>query len=412
MPLNGDQFGELVAIVQECLEWHDLAMLARTKFQVDLENVAGAESTPFKAVTLRWVEWLEGQGRTADFIGYLWAERSRIDRVQRFYQSFLAGAATSAAPGGTIGPPDLGRARDKVIEFSVYFRESETQFGYLNVLKELHYKLHDLQGMRTGIDLAVTGFRDHPDDPDALRIIAEELQALACEAEKTAAVLTDWADLPWIGTFGRAATDLARSLLPPDLKLLERSIQTLRELPSQHQAALNADLRRTAKSLKADRLARTAAEVLTAFGAGGPTTAALAEFRTRLGGFGGLCDQLTRLIRQHDDCQVAEVTLAPFETLRDVASKRLPGWADVAERLRRVAAARPDDPRATTTLTALDDFENAKDLPTPKLFSGLLIRFRRLFNDIDKELESVTYDLMSEAKLLSVQLRTLTNVAN
>lgn len=189
MLLTGDQFGELVEIMQECLKWNDLAMLAHTKFEVELENVVGAESTPFNAVTRRWVEWLEGQRRTAEFIGYLWAERSRIDRVQRFYKSFFAGAANSSAPGGTIGPPYLGRARDKVIEFSVYIRESETQFGCLNALKELHYKLHDLQGMRTGIDLAVTGFRGHPDDPDAMRIIAEELQALAFEAENTAAVV-------------------------------------------------------------------------------------------------------------------------------------------------------------------------------------------------------------------------------
>src|SRR5262249_59813095 len=186
MTLTGEQFGELTAILVEVFDASSLGLLVRVRFNTDLADEVPVTGVPFRDTASALVRWLEQRGRTAEFVGYLRAERPTSDRVRRFYESYLA-ATTADSPGRPPRrPPDLGRARDKVIEFKVYFRESETQFRYLNAFNGLHDNLHDLHEMRTGIDLAVDQFRRRPDDPVGLEIVAEDLQALAREARRAA----------------------------------------------------------------------------------------------------------------------------------------------------------------------------------------------------------------------------------
>jgi hypothetical protein len=415
MPLTGEQFGDLVAATCEALDWSALEHLVRIRFNVVLEvEVAGSE-TAFKTVAAKWVDWLEQRGRTADFIGYLWAERKGNDRVRRFYEAYTA-AAPPVGPAGPAAPAPAvpGPARDAVIEFKLYFRESEVQFRYLNAYKDLHEKLHVLHEMSDGIDKAVDRFRRRPDDKMELEVIAEELQALAREAHESATALEDPADAPWLEALAEASDGLAaaaRAAGAADLGRLDRCVNILHELPDQHQAGLDAELLKTAKRLRSDRLAKTAADALTRFGDTGPAAPPLlSEFRARLGGFSGLCDRLTQQIERHNACQRVELTLAPFAATATVSPDRIPGWGWAAAELANLATARPDDPRARQTAAAAATFGAAAGPQAADLFAGLLIRFRKLFHEADKELLEATDDLVREARLLSVQLRTLTNV--
>lgn len=404
MPLTGAQFGELIETLLEAFHWASLGQLVRIKFEIDLASEIGGAAAPFRTVATDWVKWLEQRGRTADFVGYMWAERKTVERVRRFYTSYLGRAAEVA------GPPvaaDFGAARDKVIEFKLYFRESESQFGYLNAYKDLHDRLHTLHEMREGIAQAAERLRKQPPDPMALEIVAEDLQIQVLAARRSAATLEEPDDARWLDAFAKGVEGLAAAAKGFDLALLDHSVKALRELPSQHQAGLNAELVKSAKRLKAERLGRTANEILTRFAAGAPL---LTEFRTRLGGFGGLCDQLARQIGQHDSCQAVELALAPYEAAPDVSAERIPDWPNLAGRLAKLAADRPGDLRAERAAAASVTFAAARGAAAVDSFSGLLLRFRRLFHEADKELLAATDDLVREAELLNVQLRALTNV--
>ena len=408
MPLTGTQYGELIETLLEAFHWASLGQLVRIKFEIDLATEIGGAAAPFRTVATDWVKWLEQRGRTADFVGYMWAERKTVERVSRFYKSYLGQAAEVA------GPPvaaDFGAARDKVIEFKLYFRESESQFGYLNAFKDLHDRLHTLHEMREGIAQAAERLRKLPPDSTALEIVAEDLQAQVLGARKSAATLEEPADARWLEAFANGVEGLAAAAKNIDLALLDHSVKALRELPSQHQAGLNAELVKSAKRLKAERLGRTANEILTRFAAAGPAAAPLlTEFRTRLGGFGGLCDQLARQIGQHDSCQAVELALAPYEAAPDVSAERIPDWPNLAGKLAKLAADRPGDLRAERAAAASVAFPAARGAAAVDSFSGLLLRFRRLFHEADKELLAATDDLVREAQLLNVQLRALTNV--
>jgi hypothetical protein len=412
MPLTGEQFGELTAILCETFDWPALDHLTRVKFDIDLSVEIETKDTPFRQVADAWVRWLEQRGRTADFVGYLRAERPTAERVRRFYEAYLSASIQADRPGPTaLAAPSLRGARDKIIVFCVYFRESGAQFQFLNAYKDLHDKLHTLHDMRDGIDQAADRFRAHPDDPAGLAVIAEDLKDLAEGAGKAASDLEDPADAPWIAALSRAADTLASAAKPPNPELLEQSLKVLRALPSQQQSGLNAALIRTARRLRAYRLAQTATEILALLaGAGADAAPLLAEFRARLGLFGGLCDRLAVLIQLHDSCQGVEVILAPFEAATGVTPDGVPDWAAALQRLRQLAAARPGDPRAQRMGAVAAAFDAARGRPALEEFSVLLIRFRRLFNDVDKELLAVTDDLVQQAQLLSVQLRTLANV--
>ena len=206
MPLTGTQYGELIETLLEAFHWASLGQLVRIKFEIDLATEIGGAAAPFRTVATDWVKWLEQRGRTADFVGYMWAERKTVERVSRFYKSYLGQAAEVA------GPPvaaDFGAARDKVIEFKLYFRESESQFGYLNAFKDLHDRLHTLHEMREGIAQAAERLRKLPPDSTALEIVAEDLQAQVLGARKSAATLEEPADARWLEAFANGVEGLA-----------------------------------------------------------------------------------------------------------------------------------------------------------------------------------------------------------
>jgi hypothetical protein len=163
---------------------------------------------------------------------------------------------------------------------------------------------------------------------------------------------------------------------------------------------LNRELVQCARRLQSDDLVERIDGILAGLSQipdGATLQPIMTQFRTH-------CRQLAALIEDHNACQDADTALAVVGPA-SVTHDRLAGWPDVLAAMLRIAARRPDDPRAGRIAGYAREFDAAADANQAAApFALLRGDFGRLFTKTDDDLLKVTDKLVQEATRLDDQL--------
>jgi hypothetical protein len=402
--LTGTQIEELRDIICEAFGIDELIQLVQFRLDQPLENIVAIKQ-PKKNIVFNLIEWLEARDLTRKLIEAVLANRPTVERVQQFCDPFLK----SAGPGGSPvpgGPPDSKQIRDRVVQLSTVLEENRIWFQHLNAYKTLHDTLHKLQNMQAAIDQAVERFKHQPADTIELQIIANTLEDDLVATATTANQKTESPEEAgeWLHALDQAVHNLRASLAPPDLNSLKRSVETLSALPSPRQAALNKELVKCAKRLRADQLVDRMNIILAGLGQlPAPEADALQGGLMR---FRRLCQQLTGLTADHGACQSVEISLAAVIPSNQITHDQVYGWPNVLADLLRIAARRPGDLMADRVKEYARAFDAALEAATAiKQFALLRDSFGRLFSKTDEDLLQVTDELIQQASLLDARLK-------
>ncbi|MFI5461188.1 MAG: hypothetical protein ACHRXM_37760 [Isosphaerales bacterium] len=417
MPANAiDIHIRLKTILLEAFDLEELKELVRIhvkELATRLEVIAPVNER-LEVIVVELIDAVERRSLVAQLVRGIQEMRSTRPDVRALATELGLSSAGGAAPSATSAMPTA--VKDNVIRFNERFVERRKQFRYLSGFKKLHEGLHNLQSKREAISQAAERFKQNPANSLEIDMIGDDLKEDYESAVKSTASLEDPADADWVEPFGRVVTGLKDAVTRRDLNALTGIVEALRTLPNQ-QAGLNSDLVRCARRLKPLELVDLMDTILAGLGPSGASVPAfMAEFRERLNRFRALCDRLSRLISDHDNCQRIETSLAQAETAAVVTPDRVPSWESVKADLQAIASRRPDDTLAVRVAQIPNSFESTAKLspndpkPAGDIFANFVDRFRRLFHNVDEELLAITSDLVQEAAYLDVQLRTATHV--
>ena len=276
--------------------------------------------------------------------------------------------------------------------------------------------LHQLQSFQPRIVKFTADLRRAGVDADAepldLTELADPLQDWVRKA-KTNAASTEVPDqcLRWVARFERAVNDLLAELSKVDVvtvvaRTVDRAMEILENLPAQEQPRLNEKLVASALRLKSDELLGSIDQVI-----GGLDGAGLGrgELRASFQAFGGMCEQLSGLIRDHNLCQEVDGALREAAGLPEVTPQELYQWTDIKTWLEEIRSHHPDDPRAKRPVESTRLFEEAAATGDKKrmgqAFQRLAERFDDLFFHTDEALRETTRDLLTTVSLLDATLK-------
>lgn len=375
-----------------------------------LDAVAGGANLTVVCFNLiQWL-WADPAQRLVPFLAGAVAERPNSGELKVMSEAFGRTTPTPlpVADEPTIvgAPPMSNAARDRVVEFRTQFRQREKQFGYLKALKDLHDTLHDMNDLQGDLERCVEQGLDAA-GLNELRVIAADVITLAVEAREVVQGLEIPKDAAWVGSFAAAA----ERLLSDKMDEVPPAVKSLRDLPAQNMAGLDHELVNTLRRMNPAELVETATRALDALATDPTPPPLLVEFRGRLSGFTRLITRIDPLADLHNTCQGIEVILAQKASApTGLTAAGVPGWASAATGIARLSELRPDDRQTKNIAAAATAFATAAPAAAAVRFATLLARFRKFFQDVDKELFDATGDLFNEAKLLGLQLRTFTNV--
>jgi trypsin-like peptidase/effector-associated domain 1 (EAD1)-containing protein len=115
MPMPGVDFGEFHAGLVEAFDQGELARLLRMRMDVGLAKIVSPGS--FDDVAFLLLEWLERQGREAEFARAAYVERPNNAKLRRVYEKYGMAPAVSVQASGQ--PVSLTRATTAALEATV-----------------------------------------------------------------------------------------------------------------------------------------------------------------------------------------------------------------------------------------------------------------------------------------------------
>ncbi len=323
---------------------------------------------------------------------------------------------TDKAPEPRVDPPPAGQqaVREAIIRFNERFQQRQREFRYLNANKELHDVLHQLQSFQPRIiEFAAAQRRASADaDPLDLTELADPLQDWVVKAKKNAAA-TEVPDqsMKWVAKLTMAVNDLLGELTKVDLatvvaRTVDRALEVLANLPAQEQPRLNEKLVESALRLKTDELLGAIDQVIKGLDSAG---LGRGDLRANFQAFGGLCEQLAGLIRDHNLCQEVDGALREAAGLAEVTPQELYQWTDIKKWLEEILSHHPDDPRAKRPVESTRLFEESaatgEKKRTGQVFQRLMERFDDLFFHTDESLRETTRDLLATISILDATLK-------
>jgi hypothetical protein len=435
-PLTSQQRSDLIGLLSafgkaamEQLVSQHLNLISNGEPQNRLNQLVGTVGLADPEIARQLVDVVASHDMIVDLVKGIAEMRPRNRRVRELARQFgvpVPGPVLPLASQATRS----SIIKDRVISFDDRFENRKEQFGYLNAYKQLHDAIHSVEDKLKEIKQSAEDARQNPDDRLFLKEVTIQLQTFVAEAAD-ALGRTEFPNDPmnrkWTTKFADAVECLdkvADSKLP--LTELDKALNDLRALPSQL-GRLNTEIVQCAKRLHPEELVPLIDDVLGELSQWSTTVSAVG-FQEKFEEFRELCARLAQLSRQHDICQgIALALLGTMQTAEGAASQAYTE-GEVLKGLMSIASEVSNDPRngtAAKTVETAEGFESAdayarkmktdesieqsaKDdarRSASRAFGILLARFRQLFLATDKQLRSLTGDLVLKAPELDRLLK-------
>lgn len=423
--LNRIQFQELCDAVVDAYELDSLAQMTRTKLGRRLDVLIDVNAG-LGQVVFQLVEYAENAGWEEELVRGVYEERSGNPLVKAFCESHaryvfdprpttkdFAGqvmAGLNEVAGRLHGARDAirtilaGDAQERLTELG-------DRFSRLRRYKVLHDCLHNLQfkyARLIGSGLKILS--GAPEEADNLRILYAEMsdELNSCRPE-LAGLPSATAETLWLNVADESVLRLVRGLDANDATKSKSGIQLLEGLLRVQPTRINELLTGVLEGLRFEDFVAAFRRMRDEVAADAAWSTALSSATTALG---SLAPRLNRVLSDHKDWQLVDVTLRQIDTdlkLGSDASLAEVLWRE-AERVLRALLDQDREAKWSDELRALADglglaFAGAAAGGVKTAFNRLTARTTWFFYQADKSLKELASDLDSVGSKLAVILK-------